>query len=272
MTTPHDAGTIRQPHGAVATAVLAVAFLVGFTLFGLLGVWQVQRMGWKHDLIERVDARVHADPVPTPDRTSWQGSAPRDHEYRRVVAHGRWVAGADARVQALTEAGAGHWLMRPLRLDDGSVVLVNLGYVPEAWQPAGPPTGEPVQVTGLLRLTEPAGGFLRRNDPARDRWYSRDVDAIAARHGLEAALPYFIDADAASAADADSPWPRGGLTVVRFRDHHLQYALTWFALALLVAFGAWRFALEEGRIRRHWRQRSKELSHGSTRSTDGRGR
>ncbi len=110
----------------------------------------------------------------------------------------------------------------------------------------------------LLRLSEPGGGFLRRNAPAEDRWYSRDVAAIARAHGLDAVAPYFIDADAATAAQAGTPWPRGGLTVVRFRDNHLGYALTWFALALLVAGGAWRLALEETRVRRRWRRRSME--------------
>ncbi len=268
MTGLHDAGAPRRPHGPLATAILAVAFGFGFLLFLSLGLWQVQRMGWKHDLIARVDARVQADPVPAPDAAVWRASTPLDHEYRRVTVRGHWLPGRDARVQALTEAGAGRWLLRPLRRDDGSVMLVNLGFVPEDWQDSTPPRAEEVEITGLLRLSEPDGGFLRRNDPDQDRWYSRDVAAIAADHGLDDVLPYFIDADAASAAQAGSPWPRGGLTVVRFRDHHLGYALTWFALALLVAFGGWRFALEERRIRRHWHPRSTELPDGPQHSRD----
>lgn len=89
----------------------------------------------------------------------------------------------------------------------------------------------PVIVTGLLRLTEPRGGFLRANDPAAARWYSRDAGAIAAAQGIPAVAPYFIDADRSGPG-----WPRGGMTVVRFPDNHLVYALTWFALAGLVAF------------------------------------
>ncbi|WP_019399777.1 SURF1 family protein [Pseudoxanthomonas sp. GW2] len=262
----------RRPHGPLATAVLAVAFAFGFLLFLSLGLWQVQRLHWKHDLIARVDARVHAAPVPAPDAAAWAASSPVNHEYRRVRVSGHWLPGLDTRTQALTEAGSGHWLLRPLRRDDGSVVLVNLGFVPEHWQPVPPDADAPAEVTGLLRLGEPGGGFLRRNQPEQERWYSRDVEAIAAHRGLAGALPYFIDADAASAVQAGSPWPRGGLTVVRFRDNHLGYALTWFALALLVAFGAWRFALEERRIRRHWRQRSTEQPDGSTHPGRGRAR
>lgn len=247
----------RPPRGPLALGLLAIAFVSGFALFAALGAWQVQRLGWKHDLVARVDARIHADPVPAPDAAAWASANPRDQEYRRVVLRGAWLRGHDTRVQAVTEAGAGRWLLRPLHRDDGSVVLVNLGFVPDAWTLPEAPAG-PVELTGLLRLSEPDGGFLRRNVPAQERWYSRDVEAIARHRGLGPVAPWFVDADAASATQAGTPWPRGGLTVVRFRDNHLGYALTWFALALLVAGGGWRFALEERRIRRRWRQRNAE--------------
>ena len=257
-----DAGSPpRQPRGPLAIVLLATAFGLGMMLFLALGIWQVQRLGWKHDLIARVDARVNAAPVEAPDALTWQAAGPKEHEYRHVRIHGQWLTGLEIRVQAVTEAGAGRWLLRPLRRDDGSIVLVNLGFVPEQWHGDPAPSGE-ASVTGLLRLSEPEGAFRRRNAPGEGRWYSRDVAAITRHLDLgEDALPYFVDADAASATASGSPWPRGGLTVVRFRDNHLGYALTWFALALLVAGGAWRFGLEEVRIRRRWQQRDTEPMH-----------
>ncbi|GAB3516481.1 SURF1 family protein [Pseudoxanthomonas daejeonensis] len=253
----HASGEVpRPPRSPLAASVLVVAFIAGFLLFAALGAWQVQRLGWKHDLVARVDARIHAPAEPAPDAAAWAASTPKDQEYRHVVLHGAWLPGKDTRVQAVTEAGAGRWLLRPLRREDGSVVLVNLGFVPEDWPLPEPPSGR-AAVTGLLRLSEPGGGFLRQNVPAAERWYSRDVEAIALHRGLAPAAPWFVDADAASATQAGTPWPRGGLTVVRFRDNHLGYALTWFALALLVAGGGWRFAVEERRIRRHWRQHTE---------------
>ena len=85
------------------------------------------------------------------------------------------------------------------------------------------------------RATEPEGGFLRANDPAAGRWYSRDVAAIAKARRLGAVAPFFIDADA---APNPGGYPVGGLTVVAFRNNHLIYALTWFALAMLCAAAA----------------------------------
>lgn len=235
---------------------MAVAALVLFAGFVALGSWQVQRRAWKLDLIERVDQRVQAPAVPAPGPQAWPRVNAADDAYRRVQATGRFVEGAETCVQAATERGAGFWVLTPLKRDDGSTLLINRGFVlPEArgqvaW------VGGPVSVTGLLRITEPGGGFLRRNDAAANRWYSRDVQAIAAARGLDHVAPYFIDADAAPAsASAPAPAsgaangvvPISGLTVIAFHNSHLVYAITWYTLALMVAAAAWRFMREEPR-------------------------
>ncbi|WP_261295557.1 SURF1 family protein [Sphingomonas hylomeconis] len=128
---------------------------------------------------------------------------------------------------------------------DTSTILINRGYVAERRAP--PATGAPVTITGLLRLTEPKGGFLRSNDPAKQRWYSRDVAAIAARHRLANVAPYFIDADAARNAPGA---PVGGLTVVAFSNNHLVYAITWYVLAMMTAAGFYYWITLERRRER----------------------
>lgn len=206
-----------------ALAVLAALLLAG------LGVWQVERRAWKLDLIARTDARLRDPAVPPP------ATAGQDDAYLRVRASGEWIPGPPVRVKAVTALGSGWWAMNALRTPTGTL-LVNRGFVPDAAQGAyAPPTG-PVTIEGLLRLPEPGGAFLRRNEPAADRWFSRDIAAIARARGWPDPAPYFIDVDAASGTS----WPRGGLTVVRFPNNHLIYALTWFALSALAAFFAWR--------------------------------
>ena len=213
---------------------LCAAFAV---LFGGLGTWQVQRLAWKRDLIQRVDARIHATPVPPPARRDWASLDPQDVEYRRVSVSGVFRHDLETRVDALTELGPGAWVMTPLQTADG-IVLVNRGYVPPKHRvPAVSGDAghdDDVTVTGLLRLSEPGGRILRENDPAAGRWFSRDVAAIAAARGLADVAPFFIDAEASPDAGR---LPVGGLTVVRFRNAHLQYAITWFALAALCVGG-----------------------------------
>jgi surfeit locus 1 family protein len=159
--------------------------------------------------------------------------------YRRVRVTGRFLHDRETLVRAVSDLGSGYWVVTPL--DTGRfTVLVNRGFVsPDRRDAASRAAGSgagPVTVTGLLRVTEPEGGFLRSNDAASDNWYSRDVAAIAAARGLSNPAPYFIDADA---APNPGGWPRGGLTVLRFSDNHLGYALTWFALALLSLGAIW---------------------------------
>ena len=241
----------RHPRSALALAAFGAMLLVFFAGFVVLGVWQVQRLQWKHELIARVDSRLHAEPVAAPAGSEWPHVGAERDEYRRVFVEGDYLRGDDTRVQALTELGAGDWLLTPLRTADGGIVLVNRGFVPPtiASRAVPPPKGM-VRVTGLLRMTEPKGAFLRPNDPTHDRWHTRDVGAIAAARGLSNVAPYFIDADRGATLQG-AQWPAAGLTVVRFSNNHLMYALTWFALAALVACTALQLVTAERRMRHH---------------------
>lgn len=214
---------------------LTGALLLLAGLFVWLGLWQVERRQWKQELIAAVDARAHGTAIEAPPRAQWPDVSADTHAYLHVRATGHFRAVPASFVQAVTDLGAGYWVLSPLDTGDG-VILINRGFV-TARRAAPAPAG-PVEVTGLLRLSEPDGGFLRRNDPAAGRWYSRDVEAIAAARGLADVAPYFIDA-ARSTEPAGADVPVGGLTVIRFSDNHMSYLLTWFALALMSLGAIW---------------------------------
>jgi surfeit locus 1 family protein len=274
----------------VIAGTLAVLF---FVLFVALGSWQVKRRVWKLDLIARVEQRVRAPPAAAPGPAQWPNVTAAADEYRHVAAAGTFLDDSQTLVQAVTDLGAGYWVLTPLRLADGSIVLVNRGFVQaddrDRVRPGGtsqliakvPPVAattseaaSTARVTGLLRMTEPRGGFLRHNDLAANRWYSRDVQAIAAARGLTRVAPYFIDAEvdqarssaspatapalasaaaptpgdsAARAANGSGVAPVAGLTVITFHNSHLVYAITWYTLALMVAGAIWLGILNETR-------------------------
>ena len=235
---------VRLPAPSRRARGLLLALCALFTVvFAGLGVWQVQRLFWKLDLIARVEARLAADPAEPPSPAAFTA----DDEYRRVALTGQFLNDRETLVQAVTELGGGFWVMTPFVTTRGFIVLVNRGFVPpEGRAPASRAEGQiegETRLVGLVRLSEPGGGFLRSNDPAHERWFSRDVDAIAEARGLEqlvSVAPYFVDADATPVPGGS---PVGGLTVVRFSNNHLVYALTWFALAAMCVGAAvlvWR--------------------------------
>lgn len=210
--------------------LLLTALLIG------LGTWQVKRLSWKLDLIARVNERVHAAPQPAPGPAEWGSINADGYEYRHVRLTGTLLNDREAQVYASTDLGPGYWVMTPLKAADGTITFVNRGFVPtEKRDPttraAGEPS-EPVTVTGLLRMNEPNGTLLRSNAPDADRWYSRDVAAIAAKRAIGTVAPYFVDAD-----DAPNPGglPVGGLTQIVFPNNHLVYAITWYCLAMMTA-------------------------------------
>jgi surfeit locus 1 family protein len=224
-------------HGRAKRHLLLALCCLGLVLFTGLGIWQVERLGWKLDLIARVEERVHEPVKPAPTADAWPAFNAKDAEYRHVEATGVFLHDRETLVEALTERGAGYWVVTPLKSASGTI-LINRGFVPpERANPQSRAAGQlpgPVTITGLLRPSEPEGRFLRSNRPGEDRWYSRDVSAIAATRGLDRVAPFFIDADAAPNPEG---LPIGGLTIVHFRNAHLVYALTWFGLAALSLLG-----------------------------------
>jgi len=253
-------------HAAAATAgpgrrlLLAALALLLIVLFAGLGTWQVMRLQWKLDLIARVDRRVHAAPVAPPPSARWPGITAESDEYRRVAVDGSYLYDLTTPVLALTEQGSGYWLLTPLCATDGHLYLVNRGFIPAelgartryAPQRAGDrpcaAAADPVHITGLLRVSEKGGAFTRANDPAANRWFSRDVAAIAAARGLPPGVtaPFFVDAAAGQNPPGSPDQPQGGLTVVSFHNSHLVYAFTWYALALMVAAAWWWIARGAG--------------------------
>ncbi|MEM8877888.1 MAG: SURF1 family protein [Pseudomonadota bacterium] len=223
-----EPATARKPLW-LDLVIVTIAAVIFISLVGL-GNWQLERLSWKLDLIDAVETRAYATPVAPP---SGPVSADR-HAYLRVETMGLFLHDQTRRVKAVTELGPGYWIMTPLN-EGTKHIWINRGFVPaglsqDRWnQPQGR-----TRVTGLVRMSEPEGTWLERNKPVEERWYSRDVDALTVAASISRTAPYFIDADhLGNAAD----WPRGGLTKLNFRNSHLSYAITWYAMAALFLAG-----------------------------------
>lgn len=199
-----------------------------------LGLWQVHRLHWKEGLIAERRAATAAPAAPLP-----RGRAlTPDMNFRHVYAEGVFLNDKEILVYAPPRIGKiGFDVLTPLVQADGRIVFINRGFVPlglrdSATRAAGEITG-PVHIEGLLRLPpqRKPGWFIPDNDPRRHRWFWIDLPQMAAADGFAQVAPYYVDADA---APNPGGWPQGGLTQVRLPNNHLQYAIIWFSLAVVL--------------------------------------
>lgn len=213
----------------------ALAILIG------LGTWQMQRRAWKLGLIERIEQRAHSEPVSlTSVKEQWQRS--QDIEYSRVLLVGRFEHGQERHLYTVENGTAGWRVMTPLITAGGDVVFVDRGFVPEPLkEPDARGQGQIEGMVELIGLARAQGGrnwFTPDNDPARNRWFWRDIPAMGAAlpAGQAArALPFVVEAEA---EPVPGGWPRGGPARLVIPNRHLEYALTWYALGVVLLFVA----------------------------------
>ncbi|MCA0318649.1 MAG: SURF1 family protein [Proteobacteria bacterium] len=240
MTTSHPAPLASRLRGLAAPGLAALAALA---ILLSLGTWQLSRLAWKQGLIAQVEARATATPLPLAGRAGWPRMTAERDEYRRVIVTGTFrhdreaylyhVAGDSRRQDAGRPRGQGYFVLTPLTTADGATVIVNRGFVPtERRDPATRRAGQVegmVTVTGLIRFPEPRGTFAATDDDFRRIFYTRDLAKMARVMGAGDTAPFSIDADA---TPMPGGWPQGGETLLSFPNRHLEYALTWYGLAL----------------------------------------
>lgn len=243
MTAPantHSHPSVRRRLLAIVFGLPVLAMLIG------LGTWQVQRLHWKEALLATIEQRIHAVPEPFAEVEA-RFQATGDVDYWPVTVTGEFLHGGERHFFATNEGQSGFYVYTPLKLVDGRFLLVNRGFVPyddkdPATRPEGQLGGE-ARVTGLARnpLAQKPSSMVPDNDPAKNIFYWKDRDMMAASAGLPAdakIVPFFIDADK---TPNPGGLPVGGVTIIDLPNSHLQYAVTWYGLAAALAgvLGIW---------------------------------
>jgi surfeit locus 1 family protein len=219
--------------------LLTLATAVALAILLALGTWQVQRLAWKEGLIATIESRVDAEPAPLAEveKAAVGGG---DMEYQPVTALGTFRHDLEQYFFATHDGQSGWFVYTPLELGDGRAVFVNRGFVPyDRKDPTTRLEGQVagnVTVTGLARAapSEKPSSLLPDNDPAKNIFYWKDLSAMAAHAGLDRAnlVPFFIDQQK---GNVPGGYPVGGVTIVDLPNSHLQYAVTWYGLALALA-------------------------------------
>jgi surfeit locus 1 family protein len=195
-----------------------------------LGIWQIERLHEKEALIANVERGLSAPPVPLGDALA---NGATNAEWRHVRVTGHFLHDKELYIFSRGPLGAvGVDIVTPMVLADGGTVLIDRGFVPEALhqsatRQAAQVTGE-VSLTGVLRLSREPGLFTPAPNAETRLWFVKDVPSMAKVAGLTVP-PIVVEADA---TPNPGGWPLGGQTRVEFPNDHLQYAVTWFGLAL----------------------------------------
>jgi surfeit locus 1 family protein len=213
-----------------------------------LGVWQLERLNDKLALIAALDERLSAEPVWLPSSERWSELSQAKDEFRHVKLLGSIEPGREAHVYASGSplrkdvTGPGVWVFAPAYVSaSDEKVVVNRGFVPDGITSPVSPYREPITLTGYIRFPEDAGWFTPPADVAKRLWFLRDHLDMSRALGWTTnarVAPFYID--------LESPVPPGGIPKpgplqVNLKNNHLQYAITWFLLAIAVAitFGFW---------------------------------
>lgn len=231
--------------GLSAFTLVMVGALAG------LGFWQLARKTEKVALIAALEERLAAAPVPLPPPAQWPRLSPEHDEFRRVTLTARRLdmpdAAPDARVFASGSAlrsdvsGLGAFVFAPVRLMSDEIVVVDRGFLPDGQRAArefAADDNAPLSLTGYLRFPEAPGVFTPRPDLVKRLWFARDSLGMATNLGWGKVAPFYVDLESPA---PPTGWPKPAALEVHLRDQHLQYAITWFGLAVVVAaaFAFW---------------------------------
>jgi len=227
----------RSWTGLLIPAMLAFAVLVA------LGSWQLQRKAWKEGLIAALNERSQAAPAALPPPSTWPALDPARDEYRRVTFEAKFEKSGDALVYASASAfrpdvsGFGLWVFAPAQLADGSRVVINRGFVPSdtSWKAnvaVSPPPWSDIAITGAMRWPDRRSWFTPQDNAGQNVFFLRDPAAIAAAKGWGRVAPFYIEQESPAAPGG---FPQPGKLVPSLPNNHLQYAVTWYGLALVLA-------------------------------------
>ncbi|HEX9461449.1 MAG TPA: SURF1 family protein [Alphaproteobacteria bacterium] len=240
-----SSGVLRQLSFRPRLGPTLVTVPLLLALLGL-GAWQVARLQEKNAINAYRAQRAAEAPVDLP-------ADPGDlaaFDFHRVRVHGRFAHERELYMYGRSQRGNdGYYLITPLIRDNGPPVLINRGWVPTdhkapATRPESEPA-EPVTVTAFLRQDARHGWLMPDNDPARNAWFWFDLPAMSKAAGLDPPATFYLEADA---TPNPAGLPVGGQTQIALPSPHLQYAITWFALAigLIVIYVVWHKQAERG--------------------------
>jgi len=213
-----------------------------------LSIWQVDRLQWKTALIAERHARITAAAIPLPP----EGSDPAEFEFRRVAFAGTFLHDKEMLLVARSMNGnVGYQVVTPFMLSENrGAILVNRGWIPaNRKDPSRRMEGQiqgPVSLEGVVRLPRERYWMEPENEPQKNAWFYINIGEMATAAQIVLRRDLYVDA---GPAENPGGYPIGGQSRVDLPNDHLQYAITWALLAVILAviYVAYHLKLERER-------------------------
>lgn len=219
----------------------SVFLLVSLPILLWLGTWQLQRLEWKLGLIAKLEDRLSAAPVPLDTQQLTAAD-----EYRRFTVKGAYRPGVEFHWLTTSDTlGVGYLVFAPFKLEDGRWAMVNRGFVPRALKEEVREVGAVRTLTVRARIPEEPGQLDATNDEAANIWFTRDTDRMSVLTGEAGFLPLYFEEEGEV---GDETWPKPGVTQITIVNNHLDYALTWYGLGVVLVGIYLAFHVSQGRI------------------------
>jgi len=213
-----------------------------------LGNWQLQRLDWKLGILARMEERLTAPAI------DLNGIVPGpEDEYRRYRVTGQFLPNVEFHWLTVSEKyGISYEVFSPFQLSDGRIVIINRGIVPASLK--DPDTRPPAEEIGtrlsfetIARVGETPGALDAENDIAANIWFTRDIAAMISLSGEGDYLSLYLERDGPVAQEY---WPKPDVAGVTLVNNHLDYALTWFGLGIVLVGVYLAFHKAQGRFGR----------------------
>lgn len=220
---------MKPPLWATLCTIGGILILCG------LGVWQLERLQWKGDLLEKLNAEYAKN---VREITIRPADLDADFEYMRGTLQGYYDFDKQILLgQHVYKNLPGQHVYTPLQLNDGSYVLVDRGWVPQHWHSVNEletdrKAAQSGHVGGLIRKPWEGNSFTPENNPQSDEWYRVDIPQIAAARSLKNLRPYILVLEA---RETEGNYPIAQGRAPEISNNHLQYAIFWFVMAGVLA-------------------------------------
>ncbi|MDF3606510.1 SURF1 family protein [Paracoccus sp. DMF-8] len=201
----------------IITGILGCAILLS------LGVWQVQRLGWKENMLAEIQARIDGAAITLP--ASYQPQM----KYQPVEIAGRTTGQEILVLSGTRDLGGGYQVISGFETDDGRRIMVDRGFIQQDDRHKPRPATD-LRITGNLHWPEEKSGSTPEPNLTEGIWFAREVPRMASQLGTEDML--VVAREVQGDDQGVMPIP---ISIQGVPNRHLEYAATWFMLAVIWA-------------------------------------